>query len=502
MTDNDDFIENIRRRDAAEAARRKAIAGPEGNAKPRKGSPRGYLAKALFNEVENVQNAVKGERQTTLNTACFNLGQLVQPGGLDFEVCKREMISAALACGLTRRELKSWDLPDRGLHDGMTKLRDLSRIESESTTFTGKGSDRKTDDDDEWDESDRRILLKPLGRVKTSVPAWVWTYEDVGRIQLGTLSLFAGKPAAGKSTATRWFAAQLSRGLLPGIWYGTAMKVAVFSPEEGLEDTIAPSLQAHDADMSNIVALSAFEAGIEDSILSVRDEAKLTETLSFNGIRALFVDPVIQTFDAKLSNTNNTGDVRRNLMPYVRIAKAINGIVVGVTHLRKGNVIDVMTNINGSSAFGELPRSIFGFASVGDGMNVLEQVKNSAGVTGLKLEYRLPIERGLADDGQYYELPRFEIKGETELSIIDIGGNDTEDDATTSSAGVQWLERYLQIEQPARSADVYRTAEKQAGMTRYQVTKARKKLRVRIVNTPLPDAPHTTAWCLPDFKDT
>jgi hypothetical protein len=98
------------------------------------------------------------------------------------------------------------------------------------------------------------------------------------------------------------------------------------------------------------------------------------------------------------------------------------------------------------------------------------------------------------------ELPRFEIRGETELSITDLGGDSGEEDATTASSDVEWLQRYLEIEQPAPSADVYRTAEKQAGMTRYRVTKARRKLKVRIINCPKPDAPHTTAWCLPDFE--
>ena len=70
---------------------------------------------------------------------------------------------------------------------------------------------------------------------------------------------------------------------------------------------------------------------------------------------------------------------------------------------------------------------------------------------------------------------------------------------TTASADVAWLQRYLEIEQPAPSAEVYRTAEKQAGMTRYRVTKARKKLGVKIISTPRPDAPHTTAWALPGY---
>lgn len=278
------------------------------------------------------------------------------------------------------------------------------------------------------------------------------------------------------------------------------MNVAFYSPEERLDDTIAPSMQAHGADLDRVLSLSVTEDAFEDGLLSVRDENRLVKELRDNDIRALFVDPVISTFDGKIVDTNKTSDVRRHMMPYVRVAQEINGIVVCVSHLRKGTINDVMTNINGSSAFGELPRSIFGFATVGDGSNVMEQVKNSAGTTGLKLEYHLPIERGKADDGQYYELPRFEIRGETELSIIDLGSERDDEDATTSSADVLWLRNYLQIEQPAPSKRVKDDALKSADISQSRLHKARKKLRVQIISTPKEDAPHTTAWCLPGFK--
>lgn len=508
----DDFIENVRRADAAEAARQRAIEGPSRppgqRRRTKSGSAGGYAQTGLANETRAVRTAVKGTRQTTLNTASFNVGQLVQPGGLTFEEAKQALTEAALDAGLKSSELRAWDLPDRALRDGMKSLRDLDEKAARATTSAPLPTKGKTTSKDtgqqgnDWDDDPRIITVKRLSTVKTRVPMWVWEYDKVGRIQLGTLCMFAGRPAAGKSTAVRWFAARISTGELPGVWEGYPMNCGLYMAEEQLDDTVAPSLIACGADMDRVMSVGVRDNGFEDGLLSVRDEQRLTEELLDNNIRALFVDPVMSTFDSKIMDPHKNTDVRRHLTPYVRIAQAINGVVVTVTHLRKGQVRDVMENINGSSAFGELPRSVFGFAAVGDGMNIMEQVKNSAGPTGLKLEYRLPVDNLVLDDGQVCELPRFQIIGETELSIIDIGVADGEEDATTASADVQWLERYLQIEQPAPSSDVYRTAEKQAGMTRYRVTKARKKLKVRIVSTPKPDAPHTTAWCLPDFKQS
>jgi hypothetical protein len=499
----DDFIDGIKRDDAIKAARKRAIDPPQRRSTPRSATNSaakgGYAQGALRKACEAIETATK--RNNTTNTELFSLGQLIAAGELDEQTVRREIGEAARRSGLPDKEIRLLLRDDetggisRGIKSGP---RDMGKVAAQRIPAESRRTKKSDTVADEPEP--REIRVRSLATVKTRVPVWVWQYEGVGRIQLGTLCMFAGKPAAGKSTATRWFAAELSNGTLPGIWYGTPMKVAVYSPEEQLDDTIAPSLQAVGADMSNVVALSAFEDGQEDGILSVRDERILTDTLIDNRIRALFVDPLMQTFDTKLVDPNKTTDVRRHLMPYVRIAKAINGICIGVTHLRKGSITDVMTNINGSSAFGELPRSIFGFAAVGDGSNVMEQVKNSAGQTGLKLEYRLPVERGLADDGQYYELPRFEIKGETELSIIDLGGGRDDEDATTATADVKWLLDYLQIEQPAPSARVKLDALKSADISTSRLHKARKKLRVQIISTPKPDAPHTTAWCLPGFK--
>src|SRR6185436_12780311 len=112
-------------------------------------------------------------------------------------------------------------------------------------------------------------------------------------------------------------------------------------------------------------------------------------------------------------------EVREMLAPFTRIAKSINGIVVGITHLRKGEVRDVIGSVHGSSAFSEVPRAVFGFAPIGDGTNIFEQVKNSAGPMDLKLLYHLSIFNVETDDGQSINLPRFQITGETELSISD-----------------------------------------------------------------------------------
>ena len=88
-----------------------------------------------------------------------------------------------------------------------------------------------SDDADETDDGHaarprRKLTLISADDIKDDVPDWVWDVDGIGRIRRSTLTLFAGRPGAGKSTAARWFAARWSRGDLEGIWHGKPQKVA------------------------------------------------------------------------------------------------------------------------------------------------------------------------------------------------------------------------------------------------------------------------------------
>lgn len=64
----------------------------------------GYAEAALLREAHAVRTASEGTRNSTLNRAAFNLGQLVAGGALDPDTVRTELESAAAICGLPESE--------------------------------------------------------------------------------------------------------------------------------------------------------------------------------------------------------------------------------------------------------------------------------------------------------------------------------------------------------------------------------------------------------------
>ena len=85
------------------------------------GDPNAYAQAALRAEVDRVRTAPEGTRNDTLNAAAYNLGQLVAGGVLGIHVVELELTRAALAAGLTEREIGST------VRSGLTKGADSPR---------------------------------------------------------------------------------------------------------------------------------------------------------------------------------------------------------------------------------------------------------------------------------------------------------------------------------------------------------------------------------------
>jgi len=105
----DDFIENLRREDAAHTETRAAAehvhrTRPAAAAAP--GGNPAYVRAAIGRELETLAAATPGSRNHTLNMVAFNVFGFVKGGHADKQACWAELERIANAIGLHDREIR------------------------------------------------------------------------------------------------------------------------------------------------------------------------------------------------------------------------------------------------------------------------------------------------------------------------------------------------------------------------------------------------------------
>jgi archaellum biogenesis ATPase FlaH len=345
------------------------------------------------------------------------------------------------------------------------------------------------------EQNGRKVTLLAAANVADDVPIWAWEYSGKGRVQHGTLALFAGRPGAGKSTAARWFAAGFSTGTLDGCWCGKPQNIAYIAPaEESLKYIVKPGLRAAGADLTRIYLPEVWCDDQQVRLQSVADEERLTEEIKANEITVVIVDPLMDTIAATTDIYRNN-EVRACIDPWARMADKIDGVVFGVAHLKKATTGDVVAGINASSAFGEVARAVFGFAKdpESDSDRIMSQAKNSTGEEDLALTYVIESHTVTTDTGKSAPVGRFAITGESDRTVGDVL-RDT-DPAPVSEAQA-WLEDYISEHQPVRSKDV-KDAAKAEGFSGSTIDRAARKIGVEAK----PEGyPRKTFWSLPQSR--
>jgi AAA domain len=342
----------------------------------------------------------------------------------------------------------------------------------------------------------RSIVWTSAANVADGVPDWGWHYEGKGRIQLGTLALFAGRPGAGKSTAARWLVAEATRGNLGGKFYGKPQNVIYIATEEPEQFTVVPSLRAANADLSRIHFPKAYAGDQQTIILSSLDEQNIGQYCLDNDIKILVVDALMTTVGGN-TDINKNNEVRSMITPWQRIAEAIEGMVIGVVHLRKSTSGDVVAAINGSSAFGEVARSIFAFAKHPDTeQRIMSQHKNSTGFEDLSVFYELQTTSVIVSTGEVAEVARFVITGNADMTVEDVFTDAMANTGSTAEASM-WLEDYLRLNGPHVWSKEAKQEGDKAGFSERTVKRAAQKVRVKSESR---DFPRKTYWSLPEVS--
>lgn len=189
-------------------------------------------------------------------------------------------------------------------------------------------------------------FVSPAG-LKPRPARWLWD----GRIPVGVATLIAGIPGQGKSHVCLDIAAKVTRGELPGDFVGEPCAVVVMSSEDMLLETIVPRLIAAGADMTRVFVLPFTDDGFDVE----KDLADLEVLAGEHRVRLVILDPLLALTPG---DGFKEAEVRRMLKPAQRLMQEHKLAILGVMHLNKDVMMDVLSRVTHSQAFTALVRSV------------------------------------------------------------------------------------------------------------------------------------------------
>ena len=201
--------------------------------------------------------------------------------------------------------------------------------------------------------------------------SWLWE----GRLPLGAICLLAGREGQGKSLWSYQLAADLTRGVTPGHFFGTPKSVIVAATEDSWEYTIRPRLLAAGADCDRV-----FQVTPPPTLPGDLDA--LARLIGAQDVALLILDPLLSRLDGKL-DTHVDAKVRQGLEPLAAWAETLDVAILGLIHPNKNTTGDVLTSLTGSRAFAAVARAVLVLmADPNDPTRrLLGQVKNNLGIT-------------------------------------------------------------------------------------------------------------------------
>lgn len=299
----------------------------------------------------------------------------------------------------------------------------------------------------EVDPRGRRAHVTWASEIEPEPVDWAWEDNGEGRIPSRSLCLAAGREGTGKSTFGAWMTARVTRGELPGSFYGTPRRVLYVAVEDSWKHTIVPRLMAAGADLSMVGRFDVItDKGAEDTLSLPHDNALFEAEINRHAVALVVIDPLMSAIGASI-DTHRERDVRTALDPLSRLAERTGIVLVGIAHFNKSSGTDVANLITGSGAFKNVARAVLGFARDDEG-RVMTQVKNSVGPDDLpSLGYTIdavgvPTPKGVA------RTSKFTFTGPSDRSVSDVlrdarTGDDDEGEQSEQDFTVEWLRNYL-----------------------------------------------------------
>jgi putative DNA primase/helicase len=289
-------------------------------------------------------------RNNALNTAAFNLFQLVAGGELDEDAdqVRERLYAAAEACGLVAE-------------DGAASV----RATVESGAKAGRAQPRQATKESEpekdkaADENDDLVVAAAAGLEMRGVD-WLWP----GRFARGKFGLVAGLPDMGKGQIAAFIAAAVTAALALPCGEGNAPQgnVIWFNAEDGERDTVIPRLVAAGADTKRIHFAKTARVGGEDRTFSLVTDLRLLRKAieRIGNVVLVIIDPVSAYLGVGKVDGRSATDVRGVLTPLKELAEELHVAVIGIAHFnKKDEVKSALLRVSDSIAYVAAARHVY-----------------------------------------------------------------------------------------------------------------------------------------------
>jgi hypothetical protein len=331
----------------------------------------------------------------------------------------------------------------------------------------------------------RQVKSVMASQVEMAVTRWLWC----DHIPVGDITVFAGMPQKGKSTAAIDVVARLTTGSdFPGSARQVdACEVAILASEDNPKTTTVPRLKAAQADADKVHLIQGTSDGNQEWEIALdEDLERLKEYLrNHPRIRLIVIDPVTSYIGNV--DPNKPKEVRPFLNKLKKFSEEMGVSLLLIMHLSKNPDVSALHRVGGAATWIEVPRSVWFFdekrqesdsafstqyVMVNGKLNIVADERKKS------LEYTF---ESVDVEIQGFQQSMGRIKWGAESTVTleqqyGRGKGKSGPDPVKTEAAMEWLKLYL-AEGPRKSVDVFADGDV-AGHKRDTLYEAKSRLGV------------------------